>query len=100
MSFTQNIADWFRYPKQVREAAHQMWGAVQRGFTFEVPLSLDKHDPAMSAVYLMQRMHPGVRVGVRQSRSLIVSLESRHNISGQAKGLLLQGGQMLSLIHI
>lgn len=94
MSFTDRVANYFRYPKQVREAAQQMWEAVQRGFVFEVPLSLDKHDPAMSAVFLMQKMHPEVRLGVRQSRSLIVSHESRHNISQDVKQLLLKGGQM------
>jgi hypothetical protein len=93
-SFTNRIHNWFRYPKQVREAAQQMWDAVQRGFVFEVPLSLDRHDPAMQAVFLMQSAHPEVKLGVRQSRSLIVSHESRHNISSDVRQLLLKGGQM------
>lgn len=93
-TFTNRIHNWFRYSKQVREAAQQMWDAVQRGFVFEVPLSLDRHDPAMQAVFLMQSAHPEVRLGVRQSRSLIVSHESRHNISSDIKQLLIKGGQM------
>lgn len=94
MSFTDRVANYFRYPKRVREAAQQMWEAVMRGYVFEVPLSLDKHDPAMNAVFLLQKMHPEVRLGVRQSRSVIVSHESRHNISADTKQLLLKGGQM------
>lgn len=94
MSFTQSLAAYFRYPKQVREAAKQMYEAVMRGHVFEIPLSLDKHDPAMQAAFLMQAQHPDAKLGVRQSRSLVVSHESRHNISPEVKVLFLKGGQM------
>lgn len=93
MSFTEKLKSAVLYSKKVREAAAQMWDAVERGYVFEVPFSLDRNDPAMQAVFLMQKLHPEVRIGVRQSRSLIISHPSRHAISAEVGELLLKGGQ-------
>lgn len=89
-----SLPEFFRYPRRVREAARQMWEAIDKGAVFEVPIVFDRNDPTMQAVFLLQKQHKQTRLGVRQSRTIIVSHEKAHNLSADVKALLMKGGQM------
>ena len=83
----------FNASKQVREAADQMWKAVQAGKTFEVPIVFDGNDPSMQAVWLLFRIHPTMRMLVRQSRSFVITHPDRLNLSAETQMLMHKGGQ-------
>lgn len=83
----------YKVSKQVREAAAQMWAAVQAGKTFEVPIIFDGNDPTMQAVWLLFRLHPELRQVVRQSRSFILTHPDRLNLSADTQELMRKGGQ-------
>lgn len=82
--------------KQVREAADQMWVAVMQGKTFEVPIVLNSADPSMQAVWLLFKLHPEMRVAVRQSRSFIITHPDRVTLAAETQELMRKGGQFAS----
>jgi len=80
-------------PKHVRAAAAQMWDAIQRGKTFEVPFAMDANDPTMLAVWLLFKEHPELPQIVRQSRSFILTQPERINVSEGVQEIMRRGGQ-------
>lgn len=80
------------------DAAQQIWRYLERGGKpFEVPISFNTEDPTMRALFCLQMMHPEVSMGMRQSRSIIVSYHEKganQNISPEAFDMLVKGGQL------
>ncbi len=91
-----------QFGKETVAAAQQLWSAVlisgaSKGI--EVPIARNVHDKTMRAVFVMQQLHPEVRVAVRQSRSLILTLavKGQLNISEMAMDTLLRGEQLANV---
>ena len=91
-----------QFGKETVAAAQQLWSAVlisgaSKGI--EVPIARNVHDMTMRAVFVMQQLHPEVRVAVRQSRSLILTLavKGQLNISEMAMDTLLRGEQLANV---
>lgn len=93
MGLITSAIDRFRVSPRVRKAADQFWDAIQRGYTFEVPFSLDANDEAMQAVWLLFRLHPNVPRIVRQSRGFVLTDPANIKASQQAHDFMWKGGQ-------
>lgn len=86
--------------KIARKACGEMWNALKSGCPpFEVPISLDQHDPAMEAVWLLFTLHPEIPVVIRQSKSFIIHLPANGHIklSDDVRAAMKQGGQLGSV---
>ena len=68
-----------------------MWHVVRRGISFEVPISLDRHDLSYQAVVELQKQHPEVELRMHQSRGVIVGLAGRRSITRETQGQLERG---------
>lgn len=59
---------------RVKEAAKQLWQAIQRGHNFEVPLVFDKNDLTVQAIVELQKQHPEAELRMYQSKGLVLGL--------------------------
>ena len=79
------LFDGWTRRKRVNEAAQQMWNFIRRGYTFEVPLILDRNDLTLAAIVKLQKNHPEVELRMYQSKGLVLGIFRSPSLVGPNK---------------
>ncbi len=89
-----------KFGSKVVDGADQIWTHVlgmPASQGVEIPISRDRHNPMMLALFVLLKLHPEARIGVRQSRSILVTRteEGMLRVSQDARASMVKGNQFL-----
>lgn len=64
----------------------------------EIPIARDRHNKMMLALFVLLKLHPEARIGIRQSKSILVARteEASLRISQDARTVMMNGNQFLN----